>query len=158
MLPRKCHSESLYTRLSNIILRFNTLMSAKMHDKCVRWWSTRFQITVCRIAISNMSILWCHNERNSVSNHRRLRLFTQPLVQTQVKEKHQSSAALAFLRGIHRWPVNSPHKGPVTRKMFPFDDVITCLPNYTSLINCASLVTVFGQASFVINLTPRVLS
>ena len=38
--------------------------------------------------------------------------------------KHQSSASLAFVRGIHRWPVNSPHKGPVTRKMFPFDDVI----------------------------------
>ena len=37
---------------------------------------------------------------------------------------HQSSALLAFVRGIHRWPVNSPHKGPVTRKMFPFDDVI----------------------------------
>ena len=32
--------------------------------------------------------------------------------------------ALAFVMGIHRWPVNSPHKGPVTRKMFPFDDVI----------------------------------
>ena len=28
------------------------------------------------------------------------------------------------MRGISRWPVNSPHKGPVTRKMFPFDDVI----------------------------------
>ena len=38
--------------------------------------------------------------------------------------KHQSSASLAFVRGIHRWPVNSPHKGPVRRKMFPFDDVI----------------------------------
>ena len=38
--------------------------------------------------------------------------------------KHQSSASLAFVRGIHRWLVNSPHKGPVTRKMFPFDDVI----------------------------------
>ena len=38
--------------------------------------------------------------------------------------KHQSSASLAFVRGIHRWPVNSPHKGPVTRKMFPCDDVI----------------------------------
>ena len=37
---------------------------------------------------------------------------------------HQSSASLAFVRGIHRWPVNSPHKGPVTRKMFLFDDVI----------------------------------
>ena len=39
------------------------------------------------------------------------------------QRKHQSSASLAFVRGIHRWPVNSPHKGPVTRKMFPFDDV-----------------------------------
>ena len=36
----------------------------------------------------------------------------------------KSSAALAFVRGIHRWPVNSPHKGPVTRKMVPFNDVI----------------------------------
>ena len=40
------------------------------------------------------------------------------------QRKHQSSASLAFVRGIHRWPVNLPHKGPVTRKMFPFDDVI----------------------------------
>ena len=40
------------------------------------------------------------------------------------QRKHQSSASLAFMRGIHRWPVNSPHKGPVTRKMLLFDDVI----------------------------------
>ena len=40
------------------------------------------------------------------------------------QRKHQSSASLAFVRGIHRGPVNSPHKWPVTRKMFPFDDVI----------------------------------
>ena len=40
------------------------------------------------------------------------------------QRKHQSSASLAFVRGIYRWPVNSPHKWPVTRKMFPFDDVI----------------------------------
>ena len=39
------------------------------------------------------------------------------------QRKYQSSASLAFVRGIHRWPVNSPHKGPVTREMFPFDDV-----------------------------------
>ena len=35
------------------------------------------------------------------------------------QRKHQSSASLAIVRGIH-----SPHKGPVTRKLFPFDDVI----------------------------------
>ena len=40
------------------------------------------------------------------------------------QRKHQCSASLAFVRGIHRWPVNSPHKWPVTRKMFPFDDVM----------------------------------
>ena len=40
------------------------------------------------------------------------------------QRKHQSSASLAFVRGIHRRPVNSPRKWPVTRKMFPFDDVI----------------------------------
>ena len=40
------------------------------------------------------------------------------------QRKHQNSASLAFVRGIHRWPVVSPHKGPVTRKTFPFDDVI----------------------------------
>ena len=40
------------------------------------------------------------------------------------ERKHQSSASLAFVKGIHRWPVNSPHERPVARKMFPFDDVI----------------------------------
>ena len=40
------------------------------------------------------------------------------------QRKHQCSASLAFVRGIHRRAVNSPHKWPVTRKMFPFDDVI----------------------------------
>ena len=39
------------------------------------------------------------------------------------QRKHQSSTSLAFVRGIHRSPGNSPHKGPVTRKMFPLDDV-----------------------------------
>ena len=40
------------------------------------------------------------------------------------QRKHQSSTSLAIEREIHRWPVNSPHKGPVTRKIFPFDDAI----------------------------------
>ena len=43
------------------------------------------------------------------------------------QRKHQSSASLAFVRRIHRWPVNSPHKWSVTGKMFPLDDVIMSL-------------------------------
>ena len=40
------------------------------------------------------------------------------------QRKHQSSASLALVRGIHRWPGNSTHTWPVTRKLFSFDDVI----------------------------------
>ena len=40
------------------------------------------------------------------------------------QRKHQSSTSLAFARGIHGWSVVSHHEGPVTRRMFPFDDVI----------------------------------
>ena len=52
------------------------------------------------------------------------RLFTQPFIQAQIQENIK--APRHRVRGIHRWPVNSPHKGPVTRKIFPFDDVIMC--------------------------------
>ena len=38
------------------------------------------------------------------------------------QRKHQSSASLAFVRGIHRRPVNI--QMPVTRKMFPFDVIM----------------------------------
>ena len=40
------------------------------------------------------------------------------------QRKYKSSTSLAFVQGIHWWPTNSPHKWSVTRKLFPFDDVI----------------------------------
>ena len=49
------------------------------------------------------------------------------------QRKHQSSASLAFVRGIHLGPVNSPHKWPGTQKMFPFDDVIMAIVMAASL-------------------------
>ena len=59
-------------------------------------------------------------------------------------ERDQSSASLAFVRGIHWWPVNSPHKGPVTRKMFPFDDVIMwriCITGLQGIYSCLLVVS-----------------
>ena len=56
------------------------------------------------------------------------------------QRKHQSSASLAFVKGIHRGPVNSLHKWPVTRKVFPFHDAIMfprppySQPAYTTLV------------------------
>ena len=37
------------------------------------------------------------------------------------QSEHQGSESLAFMRGIHREPVNSPHKWPVKRNMFPYN-------------------------------------
>ena len=46
------------------------------------------------------------------------RFFTQPFIQGADQWKHQSSASLIFVSGIHRLPVNSPHREPATRKCF----------------------------------------
>ena len=56
--------------------------------------------------------------------------------------KHQSSASLAFVRGINRWPVNYLHKGPVTGIMFPFDDVIMHIHNGWRVHHSCSIKTI----------------
>ena len=63
--------------------------------------------------------------------------------------KHQSPESLTF-RGIYRWPVDSPHKGPVTRKMFPFDDVITSTEPLSS--DRASIAEMSVEKSFALPL------
>ena len=60
---------------------------------------------------------WHHNERDGVSNHQPHDCLLNRLFGANTK--NQSSASLAFVRGIRRWPVNSSNKGPVTRKMYP---------------------------------------
>ena len=59
-----------------------------------------------------------------------LSIVCQIICSGAYQRKYQGSASLAFLRGIHRWPMDSPHKRPVTREMCPFDDVIM---NYFSM-------------------------
>ena len=62
------------------------------------------------------------------------------------QRKHQSSESLAFVLGIHRGPVNSPHKWPVTRKMFPFDDVIMSIVEINVASADAWFATVVSRA------------
>ena len=51
-------------------------------------------------------------------------IVSSPVCSGTDQRKHQSSASLTFVREIHLSLVNSPHRGPLTRKMFPFDGVI----------------------------------
>ena len=73
---------------------------------------------------SRWALQWRHNDHDCVSSHQPHGCLLNRSFGRRSNRKHQSSASLAFEREIHRRPLNSPQKGPVTRKMFQFDDVI----------------------------------
>ena len=93
----------------------------------VLWYNQFFRfkcyIYPCIDFLTGTALQWRHNGLDGVSNHQPHRCYWA-VYSGADQRKHQSSTSLAFLRGIHRGPVNSPHKWPVTRKMFPFDGVI----------------------------------
>ena len=69
------------------------------------------------VSCSNLIIITLtHNELDGVSNHQPHDCVHSTVYSGADQRKHQSSASLVFVRGIYRWPVNSPHKWPVTRK------------------------------------------
>ena len=70
------------------------------------------------------SLQWRHNERDGVSNHQPHGCLLNCLVWRRSKNTPKLRVTAAFVQGTRRWPVNSPHRGPVTRKMFPFDGVL----------------------------------
>ena len=88
------------------------------------------------VKVNPCPLRWRHNESDGGSNHR-LTIVCSTVYAGTDQRKHQGSASLAFVRGINLWQVNSPHKGPVTRKMFPFDDVIMPLRR-PQCIDCTS--------------------
>ena len=82
------------------------------------------------------SLKWRHNGRNSVENHQPRHGLLNGLFRRRSNETSKLCvtglcAGKSPAWGIHRRPVNYPHKCPVTRKMFPFDDVIMCLIKHT---------------------------
>ena len=85
-----------------------------------------FLCTSCYITLH-----WRHNDHDGVSIH-------QPhdcLLNISFRHRGKKTSKLrvtGLCEGVHQGPVNSPHKGPVTRKMFPFDDVIIKSDYYTS--------------------------
>ena len=132
------------SRCSNYIWVINNFIAYKGATYIITWVSEKYRISeygkqsvslpwrhakltssyspwqwrsTCQVR-SKWALQWRHNERDCVSNHRCVACSGADQM------THQSSASLAFVRGIYWWPVNVPHKRPVTRKMFRFDDVI----------------------------------
>ena len=92
-----------------------------------RLWGFQWNGYSCHMCLTAELLHWYYNDvimGAITSQITSLTIVYSTVYSDADQRKHQSSASMAFVRGIHRWPVNSPHKWPVMRKMFPFDDVI----------------------------------
>ena len=90
------------------------------YQQMIRNTHTGQKIVHCDILDHYCDVIMCVMESQITS----LTIVYSTIHSGTDQRKYQSSASLAFVWIIHGWPMNSPHKGPVTRKMFPFDDVI----------------------------------
>ena len=72
---------------------------------------------------------------------------------SQHKKKHQRVRYWPFVMGIHRWPVDSPHKGPVMWKVFPLCDIIMCdgLSSVRPMSSCTNGISESANA-FILNI------
>ena len=77
---------------------------------------------------------WRHNELDVVSNYQPHNCLLNCLFRHR-STKTSKRRVTGLCEGIHRWPVNSPHKRPVTRKMFLFDDIIMTLSYQCQIIS-----------------------
>ena len=98
-----------------------------------------------QILSSIVALRRCHHGRNSVSNHQPHDCLLNRLFRRKSK-KTSKLRVTGLCAGIHRGPVNSPHKWPVTRKMFPFDDIfMICLESKHSSLQFHILWRSYGQ-------------
>ena len=114
------HATSLNDRRE--LMKSHGISSVKNKEwrTVISWWKT-FQLLPLLLndrycvqkSRGHHSVLlqWRHNEHDSVSNHQPHIVYST-VYSGADQRKYQTSASLTFVRGIHRWPVNSPHKGP----------------------------------------------
>ena len=111
------------------------------------YWSRHPGVIRCQ---HQETLHWRHNGRDCVPNYQPHDCLHQ--------RKHQSFASLAFVWGIYRGPVNSPHKWPATRYMFPFDDVIVKLKRWCLNKMSADLQSAWKKCKYLIPILLTLLS
>ena len=82
-----------------------------------------YSVHESHIRVGKVSLRWRHNGHDCVSNHQPRHCLLKRLFELRSK-KTSKLRVTGLCAGKSPGPVNSPHKGPVTRKMLPFDDVI----------------------------------
>ena len=121
-----------YSRL--IYHRFWNLIEIHIYNNVILNTRLKFNSIMCKFYIV-LAIQRRHNEWTASQ------ITSLTVVYSSTDErKHRSSASLAFVRVIHRWPVYSRRKGPVTQKMSPFDDVIVGMSGFISRNICVLMI------------------
>ena len=123
-----CLRACLSVRIApNHITDFDEMFRICRLALCTRFFGLPYSID--RYSDVIMPSKWRHNERDGISNHQRLDCLLNHLFRRR-SMKTSKLHVTGLCEGNS--PVNSPHKGSVTRKMFPFDDVIMCSFHYVS--------------------------
>ena len=141
--------------------RFQGKLSIKMWSRLTNFhWqhcTQNYHLQFCPHDVQGDEFNWQHYDdviMDSISSQITSLTIVYPTFHSGADQiKHQSSASLAFVWEIHRWAVNFPHKWPVARKMFPFDDVIMAkkglIPTQDKFLCCFySLNTCIGAYEF----------
>ena len=93
-----------------ILSKIHTFAFKKMSSAKWRQFCLSLKVLMQATRLMYISLRWRDNENDGVPNHQRLDIYST-VCSNADQRKHQNSASLAFVREIHRWPVNSPHKG-----------------------------------------------
>ena len=112
----------------SVLVRWECLIQIEMFPStlyCVYYFCVFDPDVMTRKPFPN-SLHWRHNDHDGVSNHHPHACLLNRLFRRRSKKTSKLRVTGLYM-GNSSGPVNSPHKGPVTRKMFPFDDVIMLL-------------------------------
>ena len=107
------HHKTREKHYEGISWRTFCIMVPQSWEATCQWYSSQrtFMITI--------TIHYCDVIMGEMASQITSLAFVYSTVYSDADQrKHQSSASLAFVRGIHWWPVNSPHKWPVTERCF----------------------------------------
>ena len=131
-------------------------LNKQLNKKLSCWWLTGYYpcvscVITCKVwPYYNTIIFAKHHYSDVIMSVMASQITSLTIVYSTVysgadQRKHQSSTSLAFVRGIHWWLVKSPHKWPVTQKIFPFDAVIMDAVNTPYLCNKGEIWGVCGE-------------
>ena len=119
------HTDPIFDRQKTVGIKFVRFECFRQFTMLWRDW---YHVTTLEISAMGF-VYYSYVEMNAMlSQITGVSMACSTVFRRRLK-KNQSSASLSFVWGIHRSPVNSPHEGPVTRKMFPFDYVIILYPS-----------------------------